>query len=247
MSKWVYRRPFDYSRQNLAISLYEFGALSISFGTQASNDTSGTILTTSGIDTTGYDAAVIFYKHESTATTQTPTDSETNSWTSLTLEDHGTSGLHGQLHWAPLATTNVSHTFTITLGAARDFRDIRIWLIDSGGETVELDVQVTDSSTSNSDPVDAGDLITTEETVSVMGVAGFVPGLTYTPGTGWTEDSDINNNYSQSRHDLAAETLPAECTVSANTDWVAVAAAFRISIAPPVTARPNFLTLLGVG
>ena len=199
-------------------------ALSKLFGAGARDDASGTVLTTAAFDSTGYTHLVVFMKHEGATTTKTLSDNKGSSAsTNLTLESHsGTGDLDGQLAWMSIASPGSGHTATMTLGAARPFRNFIVWLVNASGGRLELDVQST--AEGNSTTPDAGSLVTTAATVSFMGVGEYAAG-TYTIGTGWTEDYD-NGSYGQSRSD-ASGTLDPVCTASGSMFWVACAASFK--------------------
>ena len=201
-------------------------ALTRTFAGQNDTNSNGSTLSITGVDTTGYDYAVVFYKHEGGSTTLTFSDNQSNTWTKGTYVSENNNDLHAQAAYAKLDTTSGSHSFTVTGGANRQYRDMRVYLIDSAGATVALDVETTADSNADSftDP-GGGNLVTSAASVCMHFVGGYAS-LTYTAGSGWTEDSDTANNYNQSRSEASSGTFALDCTPSGDTVWVSIGLAF---------------------
>lgn len=191
---------------------------------------SGTTLTTATFDSTGFTHLCVFTKHEGATTTITPSDNKgSTGWQSLTKQANSVNDSWGQLHWVKIGTPGTLHTVTMTLGAARDFRQIIVWRINS--DTGEIAVEAQTTAAAGTAGVDAGTLTTTVATVSVMGVAEYAAVL-YTQGTGWTEDFDPNGpnyTYGQSRADASGATIDPACTGTGAQEWAACAASFKES------------------
>lgn len=202
-------------------------ALTKRFAAGASNAASGTTLTTGTFDSTGYTHIVAFGKHEgASGSTQTFSDNKGSSGqTYYTEERHTTASLSGQFCMFPIASPGTGHTVTMTLSSARDFRGVVVWLVNvSGGGSLTLDVEST--AEGNGFAPDAGSLVTTAATVSFTGV-GEYDSVTYTAGSGWTEDYD-SGHFGQSRSD-ASGTLDPACSLATGgpMDWIACAVSFK--------------------
>lgn len=200
-------------------------SLTKTFSIVANNAASGTTLTTGTFDSTGYTHLVVFCKHEGAPTTISVTDNKSSgTLTGLTKVNHSNGDLSVQLHHADIGTPGTGHTVTMTLAASRAFRDCEVWLVGSAG-TVTLDVQAAGGQGTGT-AADAGTLTTSAASVSFMGVSEDTAAATYTPSSGWTEDSDTNENFTASRADATSGTFDPSCTVSTSVDWAAVAASF---------------------
>lgn len=198
-------------------------ALTKLFAVGTSDSASGTVLTSGTFNSTGYTHLVVFAKHEGAAVTMTLSDNKGSSGpTNLTKESNTNGDVHGQITWMPIASPGSGHTATITYGSASPYRGMVVWLVNTTG-TLSLDVESTAEGTGTS-TCDAGSLVTTAATVSFMGVGEYTT-VTYTVGTGWTEDYD-SGHYGQSRSD-ASGTLDPVCEASGVMGWVACAASFK--------------------
>lgn len=192
-------------------------------------------------DSTGYTHVVCFVKHEGTPTTITESDNKgSGAYNLLTKVDHSNGDLSSRLMWVKIGTPGASHTVTVTYGSGRLYSRLACWGINATSGDIELDVQATNQGTGTA--VDAGSLATTTATVSFMGT-GEYSSVTYTPGTGWTEDLD-SAIHGQSRAD-ASGTLDPVATASGSMAWVANAASFKEVGGAAPTVRT--LTLMGVG
>jgi hypothetical protein len=217
---------------------------------------SGTTLTTATFDSTGFTHLVVFTKHEGATTTITPSDNKgSTGWTSLTKQANSVNDSWGQLHWVKIGTPGTLHTVTMTLGAARDFRQMIVWRVNSGTGEMALahatpaNAQAT--AAGGTAAVDAGTLTTDAASVSFMGVAEYAAAV-YTVGTGWTEDFDPNGpnyTYGQSRSDASGATIDPACTGSGAQEWAACAASFKEASAGAtsytLTAGQGSYTLTG--
>lgn len=209
-------------------------------GSTNADSTSTTIAVT--VDSTGYTHVVCFVKHEGAATTITGADNKSSgAFNQLTKVDHSNGDLSSRLLWVKIGSPGTSHTITATFGASRLYRRLACWGVNSGTGELELDVEAT-AQGSSATP-DAGSLATTAATVSFMGV-GEHDVVTYTPGSGWTEDLD-SSIHAQSRAD-ASGTLDPTCTSSGGMDWTANAASFK-EAAGGGGATVRTLMMMGVG
>jgi hypothetical protein len=199
-------------------------ALTRTFAIVGQNAASGTGLTTGTFSSASQKYLVVFCKHEGAPTTITATDNKGSTLTGLTKVSHSNGDLSVQLFHGAIGTPGTGHTVTMTLAAARAFRDVKVWVINADG-TVALDVQAAGGQ-GTSATADAGTLSTSAAAISIMGASEDTAARTYTPSSGWTEDSDENENFGASRSDASAGTFDPSCTISGSCDWVAVAAAF---------------------
>jgi hypothetical protein len=89
-----------------------------------------------------------------------------------------------------------------------------------------LTLDVESTAEGNGFAPDAGSLVTTAATVSFTGV-GEYDSVTYTAGSGWTEDYD-SGHFGQSRSD-ASGTLDPACSLATGgpMDWIACAVSFK--------------------
>src|SRR5712664_2759015 len=69
--------------------------------------------TTSAIDTTGSSFLILSIAYQNTATEPTISDSKSNTWTGLTVQDNLTD-IKGRLFYVANPTVGSSHTFTFT-------------------------------------------------------------------------------------------------------------------------------------
>lgn len=206
-------------------------AITRAFAVAVQDAASGTTLTTGTFNSTGYTHIAMFCKHEGATATSTPTDNKSSTgWASLTKQGNSVSDSWGQFHWVKIGTPGTGHTVTQTLDAARPYRTIIVWLINATSSEIAVDASGTGSPGTPGTP-SAGTLVTTAATVSLMGVAEY-SGVTYTPGSGWTEDFDAggtpNYTYGQSRADASSGSIVANCTCS-DQDWAACAVSFKES------------------
>ena len=234
-----------------AVALYLFiwpvqshAALSIAWaGVPVKDDASGTSSTTASFNSTGYTHIVVGVNHEGAPTTLTLSDNKGSSGpTGLTKINHTNGNLNGQLIWMKIASPGSGHTVTITWGASRPYRNIGVWLVNSGTGELALDVETGAGGTSS--PADAGSLATTTATASVLWVANY-DSVTWTASTGWTENYD-NGSFGGSRTD-ASGTLDPQATPSLGLDWVAVAASFKESGGGGGGGTVHNLMMMGIG
>lgn len=229
-------------------------AITKAFKIGAQNGASGTTLTTGNFDSSGNTHLVVGVKHEGAITTITPSDNKgSTGWSSLTKQAYapGPDGFV-QLHWVKIGTPGASHTVTITLGAARVFRTAIVWCVNADSGDIELDAETTAQSTVDGTAVDAGSLATTGVSVASFMIAGEYAVVTWTPGTGWTEDYDPSgpDNYTGGFSRGAETTSPIDPVATASTAmaWGAAAAAFRELVGGGgAVLRKNSLLRLGVG
>lgn len=231
-------------------------AISKAFGGTGTSSGSTTTVATGNINTTGKTHVVVFVKHEGATTTTTmSTNVGTLTWNALTkIGNRVAQDSWCQLHWAKLSGTSATQTFTATLGAARSFKTIGAWLITADSGDIELDAESVGTSISSIfEEPDAGSLVTSgASVVSFMGVAEYAVS-TYTAGSGWTEDWDLNGSgssyaFGQSRGPETTTPIDPVCDMSASSmDWAACSASFRelvggaaaLSIAPIVQNYRN--------
>ncbi len=190
----------------------------------AFDDASGTTLSVSGLDTTGYTNLVVFGKHEGTTTTLSVSDNKgSGAYDATPMVDHANGDLGARLFEQKIGSPGTGTTVTMTCAVAKPFR--RMWVYgvncSSGGIVLDANAQASGAGTA----VDAGTLVTSAATFSVMGTTPYTF-CTYTGGTGWTENLD-DTIHGQSRSDATPGTYDPVCTISLSTDWVACAASFK--------------------
>lgn len=206
-------------------------ALSKAYGTGVSATASGTSLTTGTFDSTGYTHIVVGFGFEGADTTITPSDNKSSTFTLVGKEVASVGeATVTAMYFAPISA-GTGHTVTLTLAAARGYRNIAVWLVNaSNGNGLELDVKVqaTNDSVGTGD---AGDLVTTVADTVMFHMATSFFTENGTPGTGWTEDDEpavnLSYAYAQSRTATSTGTYPAEWTPSGSDDMTNVAAAFN--------------------
>lgn len=226
-------------------------ALTKSFAIATGESTSDTTITSGSFSSVGFTHAIVFAKHEGAVTTIAITDNKSSgTFNALSKESHGVGLTHGQLHWAKIGSPGTGHTVTMTLGAARDFKGVIVWLVNaSTSGNIELDAEAHAQGTGPS--MDAGSLATTGvSVVSFMGIAEGNP-ANWTPGSGWTEDVDgisgVLATFGQSRAAETTSPIDPVATSDASIPWCALAASFREAAAAAGFAVPrNISTLAAV-
>lgn len=222
-------------------------ALTHSFAVEANSSTSGTSLTTGTFDSTGFKHLVVMCKHEGAATTITVSDNKGSTLSGLTKINHGGGGLSTQLFHGAIGTPGTGHTVTMTLVAARSWRDVAVWAINADGSGVELDVEAAGGSGTSTAP-DAGSVAATVAAIHIFGVGHAGSPSTQTPSAGWTKNSQVADNLKASRNESASATTDPSSTSVGSSNWAAVAAAFReIVSGGGSTLKKGSLSLLGIG
>lgn len=192
-------------------------------------------------DSTGYNHVVCFVKHEGAPTTITEADNKSSgAYNLLTKIDHANGDLSSRMMWVKIGTPGSGHTVTVTFGSGRLFVRLACWGVNATSGDITLDVEAANQGTGTA--IDAGTLATTAATVSFMGIGEYAS-VTYTPGSGWTEDLD-SAIHGQSRAD-ASGTLDPVATASGSMAWAANAASFKEVGGAAPTVRT--MTLMGVG
>lgn len=168
-------------------------------------DTSGTPAASLALtfDSTGYTHIVVACSHEGAASTITFSDNKSSgSFTEKgVFSNTFNNDIHQEMGWVKIGSPGASHTVTATFGASRPYCEIDVWGIHADtGEITEEDYTQAVGDTFVSP--DAGDLVNSATAHCFAHYHGYVS-QTGLPGTGWTEDSDANNNYNQSRTDAA--------------------------------------------
>lgn len=213
---------------------------------------SGTIASSS-FDSTGFTHVVVGSKNETTSVTHTPSDNKgSTGWTSLTRQANVGAGSWGQLHYVKIGTPGSGHIVTITFGSAVDFRSIVVWMVNATTGAVAL-ANATGSlaqctANGSSTTPTAGNLTSDAASVSFCFVAESTA-LTYTQGTGWTEDFD-SNTYGESRADASATgPFSATATGSVSMDWACCAVSLKeagsAAAAPLSPTRTGMLSASG--
>jgi hypothetical protein len=205
-------------------------ALTKSFAIATGESASDTTITTGTFSSAGFTHVVALAKHEGTTTTIALTDNKgSGTFNPLTKESHA-SGTHGQLHWVKIGSPGTGHTVTMTLGAARDFKGVAVWLVNaSTSANIELDAEAHSQGTGAS--MDAGSLATTG--VSVVSFMGIAEGnsANWTNGSGWATDftgmSGVLATFGQSRGAETTSPIDPVATADASIPWCALAASFR--------------------
>lgn len=208
--------------------------LSKAWAAGVKDSASGTILTTGTFDSTGYTHLVVTGMFEEADTTITFSDNKSSSgWANLTKQANGdASPVRVQMGWVKIGTPGTGHTATMTLGAARPWRGVHVWLVNATSGDIALDVESTATGV-NANP-DAGSLVTSNTTVMFMSVGPFTGSISYTPGSVdnvWDEDFDpatgTDFSYAQSRGPAGGGAYDPVCTCTGSQDWAAVSAAFK--------------------
>ena len=201
-------------------------ALSHTYAAELGSSASGTVLTTGTFDSTGFEHLVAFCKHEGAPTTLAVTDNKSSTIGGLTKVNHGGGGLSSQLFHGAVGSPGSGHTVTLTLGAARTWRDVAVWLIDADGAGVELDVEAAGGSGTGT-AADAGSIVATAAAIHIFGVGQAGSPSTQTPSAGWTKHSQVADDLKASRAEVSATTTDPSSTSVGSSNWAAVAAAFR--------------------
>jgi hypothetical protein len=212
-------------------------------------DTSGTPAASIAVtvNSTGYEFVVVAVSFEGSPTTVTVTDNKGHSYTNHPRMDNTfNNDISAQMSYGSGGTAGASHTITATFGASRPYCEIDVWGVHSdNASTIAADAHTEAQGDAFSTP-DAGSLVNAATAVSFCHGHGYAV-QTGTPGTGWTEDSEANNNYAQSRGPDAAGTYDPSWTWTGNQAWCAVAASFKESAGGGGSTPPPRLALLGVG
>jgi hypothetical protein len=194
---------------------------------------SGTSIPNNSFSSAGYTHIVVWGKHEGTATTMSASDNKGTVFTPLTKISHSNNDLHSQLFWGQIGTPGTTHIATMNFLAARTNRHVAAWLINA--PTLELDQETGAQGSGTSH--DAGSLSTSAAAIIIMASAGYTT-QTFTPTTGWTEDSEFANNFKGSRNEASAGTFDPAATATGNAAWAAVAAAFtEVGASPLLISR----------
>lgn len=193
-------------------------------------DTSGTPTATLAVtvNSTGYEALCVAVSWEGDPTTCTVTDNKSSpTYTNHPrVDETSTNDISAQMSYVTIGSPGSSHTVTATFGASRPYCEITVWGIHSTtADAIAADAHTEASGAAFVDP-DAGSLVNGATAVSFCHGHGYAS-QTGTPGTGWTEDSDANNNYNQSRGPDAAGTYDPVWTWTGNQAWAGVAASFK--------------------
>ncbi|MGQ0836338.1 MAG: hypothetical protein ACT4O5_15740 [Gammaproteobacteria bacterium] len=223
-------------------------ALTHTFAVEANSSVSGTTLTTGTFDSTGFKHLVVFAKHEGAATTITASDNKSSTIGGLTKVNHGGGSLSSQLFHGAIGSPGAGHTVTMTLAAARTWRDVAVWLINNDAAAgVQLDVEAVGASGTSTAP-DAGSIVATAAAIHIFGVGQAGSPGTQTPSAGWTKNSQVADNLKASRNEASAATTDPSSTSGASASWAAVAAAFRAATGgPPPGLGASKLPMMGVG
>lgn len=235
-------------------------SISKQFATVASTpaDEGVTSLTTAEFDSTGFTHLVVGVKHETGATTITPSDNKgSTGWNPLTKEEVSTAGsgdLQGQMFWVKIGTPGTAHTVTVTFGASRLYVTLAVWLVNATSGEMALVSEATNEGTdgTGAGTLDAGTLANAgaDSVVSFMVMLeyGFV---THTAVAGWTEDFDLNgvgsSNYTggYSRGPETTNPVNPAGDQSVSNPWGAIASMFKESgvaavVLPHQTGRRFF-------
>jgi hypothetical protein len=185
-------------------------------------------MTSATFNSTGNTNIAVFVKHEGATTTATVSDNKGTTWQAgLTKQGNGVSDSWGQWFYGKIGSPGTGHTVSLTLSAARDFRQFVVYLINSTAGDIAVEDQKT--ATGSTTTPTAGTITTSVATVTLVGVAEYAA-VIYTAGTGFTEDFDENGpnyTYGESRADASGTSFSATCTANGSMDWACCAVAFK--------------------
>lgn len=180
-------------------------------------------ITTAAFNSTGYTHLAVWMKHEGTPTVMTASDNKGSLFSKLVQVNHSNNDLSSVWAYGKIGTPGTSHTVTLSVEADKPYQRLAVYglVADSGRISIRAFDQAQGTATT---AVDAGSLVTSVPTVSLMCVGPYTA-LTYTPSSGWTEDLD-NDIFCASRSDSTGTFDPA-CTMSISSSWVANAVSFN--------------------
>lgn len=209
----------------------------VTFAQNANNGSGTTLASPARAHTTG-NFLVVGVKGEGATTTFSVADTAGNTWVPLTQKAFASDGSRLQLFYAKNITGHASNVVTATWAAARDFR--RMFVIEySNIDTVNPLIEEQNGEglgTALSTP----DIATESFFDLIVAFAGEFANVTYTPGSGYTEVWDYNEQSGGSIGGSAVEeqiisTAGGDKTVtmtqSSSADWGMVAASFRAATA----------------
>lgn len=199
-------------------------------------------VTSASFDSTGARSLVVWVKHEAAPTTITVSDNKGNTFSAISgsKQNHSNGDLSSEMFVDLTASVGTGHTVTANFAGARPYVRVVVWTI-----TADAEPQLASNAQAQglSSTFDAGTLTIAGSvaSVSMMGV-GEYSAITYTPGSGWTEDVD-DLVHGQSRADAALGTIDPVATGSGSMNFVCQAASFIESGGVVLRSR----TLVGVG
>lgn len=187
----------------------------------------------STLDTTGYDALIVYAEGEGFSGRPSVSDSEGNEWLGLDLTERTTPAiLFSRLFYTNLASRSATHVVTVTMSATTpEFQRLALWGVVSSTGKIALRQQSNATLQNSSGDIDAGSLTTTEPAFLVMGANLNAP-ATHAAGAGWTARA-TTNIILQDRTEAAGGTFDPVSTHDALADYTAVSAAFRA--VPPLS------------
>lgn len=191
-------------------------------------DVSGTPVTQlqKTIDSTGYEFIIVAVSWEGAPDTCTVADNKGNTYTPLPRIDNTfNNDISAQMFYGSGGTPGASHTITATFDGV--YCEIAVWGMHASAGTVAIDQHI-EAQGNVFAATDLGDLVNTAAACSFLHAHGYAS-QTGSPGTGWTEDSEANNNYCESRGPDATATIACEWTFTGNQYFAGVAASFKES------------------
>lgn len=205
-------------------------ALSKTFAGGNGVNTSGTTVSISGLNSTGFTHALVYTKHEGAPTTITPSDNKSSpTWTAETKVDHANGDMSGQWHWVKIGSPGSTHTVTVTLGAARPWLIALVWFVNAPGGVLAKDALAQAQGTSTA--IDGGSLATTGASVVSFLAAALYNTFGITPSGGWAEDFDTTAGsvagWGASRGPETTTPIDPAATWTTNDPWIGAGISLR--------------------
>lgn len=198
---------------------------------QGTDDGSGTSLAASTtIAVQAGDAIFIWSNYNGAETAATPTDNAAGGSNVYTERSKAVYPSVFAGHWhVAIAKASETLTFTMGLAAARDYRTIHVIVARPAvGTTFVFDAEESAFEPGSSTAATTGAYtVAGVGGFAVLGCAEYAPGITYTPGSGWTEESEVGYSVSAYRALTSETSITGDCTLSAATNWVIASVALK--------------------
>jgi hypothetical protein len=189
-------------------------------------DSSSTTIDSPSINVQAGDSVVFFVKHEGANGTITPSvvgGTSSQTFESSVEVNHSNTDLNSQMFVIENANADAALVIRFTFNVAKLFRRVGfIQFRPAGGKQFSFVPSTQEnSSQGTSTGPGATNLTTSTAAVLVLGVGEYNT-VTYTPGTGWTEEVEPGNSiYMEYRIETTGGTFSPSCTCSSLMDWVA--------------------------
>lgn len=212
-----------------------------SVGSQVFSDTSGSnasTLASTAFSLPAGHLVTVAVKWETAAAVTSVTDTAGNTYTAGTPADDTTRGQHAQVFYCLSSTANAANVVSVNWGSGNaQFLTATVrWSSYAGSVSLTAQNAAIGGST-------------TTATTSAISAGGFAVaaisdfgGDTTTPGSGWTEDSDVSavGGHTLSRYDTPGGSYSASATFTAAQFWAIAAASFsEAGGGPTITVQPQ--------